>query len=118
MIAAIVYQLTRNLTPDQIKQSGFETYFVDHTSGIYPQAAAGYPFTAAVLQSKGDAITDLFEDLAADGAGTYGQHAAGGFDKTLSIHGEMEAQAKKSRHYHQNIAIVFMRFDVSIAYNS
>ena len=66
MIAAIVYQLTRNLTPEQIKEGGFDAYFVDHTTGIYPQSAAGNPFTAAALQSKGDAITDLFEDLAAE----------------------------------------------------
>lgn len=68
MIAAIVYQLTRNLTPEQIKEGGFDAYFVDHTTGIYPQSAAGVPFTAAALQSKGDPITDLFEDLAADAA--------------------------------------------------
>lgn len=66
MIAAIVFQLTRNLTPEQIKECGFDAYFVDHTVGIYPQSAAGVPFTAAALQSKGDAITDLFEDLAAE----------------------------------------------------
>lgn len=68
MIAAIVYQLTRNLTPEQIKEGGFDAYFVDHTTGIYPQSAAGVPFSAAALQSKGDAITDLFEDLAAERA--------------------------------------------------
>lgn len=68
MIAAIVYQLTRNLTMEQIKQSGFDAYFVDHTTGIYPQSAAGVPFTAAALQCKGDAITDLMENLAADAA--------------------------------------------------
>lgn len=68
MIAAIVYQLTRNLTPEQIRQSGFDSYFVDHTTGIYPQSASGVPFSASVLQSKGDALTDLFEDLAADAA--------------------------------------------------
>lgn len=66
MIAAIVYQLTRNLTPEQIREAGFDTYFVDHTTGIYPQSAAGIPFTASVLQCKGDALTDLFEDLAAE----------------------------------------------------
>lgn len=66
IIAAILYQLTRNLTPEQIRDSGFDTYFVDHTSGIYPQAASGVPFSAASLQVKGDAITDLFEDLAAE----------------------------------------------------
>ena len=68
MISAIVYQLTRNLTPEQIKEGGFDTYFVDHTTGIYPQSAAGVPFSASVLQCKGDAITDLVEDLAADAA--------------------------------------------------
>ena len=64
MIAAIVRQLTRNMT---MKKAGFDTYFVDHTGGIWPQAASGMPFSSMVFQSKGDAITDLFEDLAADG---------------------------------------------------
>lgn len=68
MIGAIVFQLTRDLTPEEIEKSGFDTYFVDHTTGIYPVAASGAPFTAAYLQSKGDTITDLHEDLAADGA--------------------------------------------------
>ncbi len=66
MIGAIVYQLTRNLTIDEIKKSGFDAYFVDHTTGIYPIAASGMPFTATYLQSKGDVITDLHEDLAAE----------------------------------------------------
>ena len=66
MIGAIVYQLTRNLSVDEIKKSGFDTYFVDHTTGVYPLAASGMPFTATYLQSKGDVITDLHEDLAAE----------------------------------------------------
>ena len=66
MIGAIVYQLTRNLKPEQIKAAGFDAYFVDHTTGVYPASAAGVPFTAAYLQSKGDCITDLHEDLAAE----------------------------------------------------
>lgn len=66
MICAIVHQLTRCLTPDQITEEGFADYYVDHTAGLYPQAAAGYPFTAAVFQSKGDPITDLHEDMAAE----------------------------------------------------
>lgn len=66
MIGAIVYQLTRNLSMEEIQKSGFDAYFVDHTTGIYPQAASGTPFTAAYLQSKGDLITDLHEDLAAE----------------------------------------------------
>lgn len=67
MIGAIVYQLTRGLSEKEIKDSGFEDYFVDHTTGIYPQGASGTPFSAASLQVKGDAITDLHEDMAADG---------------------------------------------------
>ncbi len=66
MIGAIVHQLTRNLTPEQIKKSGFDAYFVDHTTGVYPQAASGMPFSAATLQSTGDALADLFEDMAAE----------------------------------------------------
>lgn len=66
MISAIVYQLTRNLTPEQIKEGGFEAYFVDHTTGIYPQFASGTPWSAMTFQSKGDPITDLFEDMGAE----------------------------------------------------
>lgn len=66
MISAILYQLTKDLTIDEIKASGFDTYFVDHTTGIYPVAASGAPFTAAYFQSKGDIITDLHEDMAAE----------------------------------------------------
>ena len=66
MIGTIVYQLTKNLTEEEIKKAGFEDYFVDHTTGIYPQAAAGYPYTAASMQVKGDPITDLHEDMAAE----------------------------------------------------
>lgn len=66
MIGAIVYQLTRNLSLEEIEKSGFAPYFVDHTTGVYPTAASGFPWTAASMQSKGDVITDLHEDLAAD----------------------------------------------------
>lgn len=66
MIGAIVYQLTKGLSESEIKKAGFEDYFVDHTTGIYPQSASGTPFTAAYIQSKGDAITDLHEDMAAE----------------------------------------------------
>jgi spore coat protein JC len=66
MIGAIVHQLTRNLTPDEIKASGFDQYFVDHGIGIYPSSAAGVPFSAAYIASKGDAVADLVEDLAAE----------------------------------------------------
>lgn len=66
MIAAILYQLTRNLSMEEIKKSGFDTYFVDHTTGIYPVSASGVPFTAAYLGVKGDLFADLNEDLAAE----------------------------------------------------
>ena len=66
MIGAIVYQLTRNLSLEEIEKSGFAPYFVDHTTGVYPTAASGFPWTAASMQSKGDVITDLHEDLAAE----------------------------------------------------
>ena len=66
MICAIVYQLTRDLSLDEIKASGFDAYYVDHTTGLYPVAASGVPFTASYFQSSGDPIADLTEDLAAE----------------------------------------------------
>ena len=67
MIGAIVHQLTKNLSPEDLAASGFDKYYVDHTLGLWPQSAGGAPFSATVFQSKGDPITDLFEDMAADG---------------------------------------------------
>lgn len=66
MVAAIVHQLTKNMTMEQIEEAGFQDYFVDHTAGVYAQAAAGFPFDALCFASKGDAITDLSEDMAAE----------------------------------------------------
>ena len=66
MVSAIVYQLTKGLTVEEIKKQGFDAYFVDHTTGIWPQAASGEPFTSVCFASKGDAITDLCEDMAAE----------------------------------------------------
>ena len=66
IICAIVYQLTKNLTPEEIVASGFDKYYVDHTTALWPTAAAGIPFNACEFQSKGDVITDLHEDLAAE----------------------------------------------------
>ena len=79
MISAILYQLTRNLTPKEIKESGFDTYFVDHTTGVYPVAASGYPYNAAQFQSKGDVLADLHEDLAAE------QKARATYDNILRL---------------------------------
>ena len=66
MVGAIVHQLTRNLSEEDIRTAGFDTYFVDHTAGVWPQAAGGTPFTSMCFASKGDAITDLHEDMAAE----------------------------------------------------
>ena len=66
IVSTIVHQLTRNLSMEEIEQSGLGAYYIDHTVGIWPQAAGGVPFNACEFQSKGDPITDLFEDLAAE----------------------------------------------------
>ena len=66
MVGSIVHQLTRNLTDSQIENSAFAPYFVDHSAGVYPTAASGFPWSAASMQVKGDPITDLTEDLAAE----------------------------------------------------
>ena len=66
MIGTIVHQLTRNLSTDEIIKQGFDAYYVDHTLGVYPASASGVPFTAAYLQSKGDPITDIIEDMGAE----------------------------------------------------
>ncbi len=66
MIGAIVHQLTRNLNEEDIKKCGFDAYFVDHTAGVYPTAASGWPWNAATIAVKGDLIADLTEDLAAE----------------------------------------------------
>lgn len=66
MVGTIVYQLTRSMTPEQIKQSGYDTYFVDHTAGVFPQFASGTPWTAATIGVTGDVIADLSEDMSAE----------------------------------------------------
>ncbi len=79
MIGAIVFQLTRNLSMEEIEKSGFDKYYVDHTLGLWPQAAGGIPFNACEFQSKGDIITDLFEDMAAE------QKARSTYDNILRL---------------------------------
>lgn len=103
MISAIVFQLTQNLTIDEIKAAGFDSYFVDHTLGLYPQSAGGMPFTATYFQSKGDPITDLTEDLAAE------QKARSTYDNILRLVDDEEI--KKPIHYLREREIVhFQRF--------
>ncbi len=79
MVATIVHQLTKNLSMEQIEASGFRNYYVDHTVGIWPQAAGGIPFNACEFQSKGDIITDLTEDMAAE------QKARSTYDNILRL---------------------------------
>lgn len=103
IISAMVYQLTRNLTPTQIKEAGFAAYFVDHTTGIYPQAAAGFPHTAAFYQSKGDPIADLMEDMAAE------QKARVVYDNLLRLASD-EDVIKVLRFLRQREIVHFQRF--------
>lgn len=79
MIAAIVHQLTRNLTAEQLVEQGFGPYYTDHTTGIWPQSAGGVPFNACEFQSKGDVITDLHENMAAE------QKARSTYDNILRV---------------------------------
>lgn len=79
IVGAIVFQLTRNLCMEEIEKNGFDKYYVDHTLGIWPQAAGGVPFNACEFQSKGDIITDLFEDMAAE------QKARSTYDNILRL---------------------------------
>ena len=79
MVCTIVHQLTRNLTVQQIKEQGFADYYVDHTTGIYPVAASGTPWSADTIQSTGDPITDLMENMAAE------QKARAVYDNILKL---------------------------------
>lgn len=79
MICAMIYQLTKDMKIEDVKTSGFDAYYVDHTSAVWPMAAGGIPFNACEFQSKGDAVTDLTEDLAAE------QKARTTYDNLLRI---------------------------------
>lgn len=103
IIGAIVHQLTRNLSPDEIVASGFDKYYVDHTIGLWPQAAGGIPLNACEFQSKGDPITDLFEDLAAE------QKARTTYDNILRLVKDPEV-ADPIRFLRQREIVHFQRF--------
>ncbi|MGN0600072.1 MAG: manganese catalase family protein [Oscillospiraceae bacterium] len=107
IVSAIVYQLTRNLTPKQIKESGFDKYFVDHTTGIYPIAASGTPFSATTFQSTGDVIADLTEDLAAE------QKARLTYDNILRLADDNDVK-DPIRFLRQRELIHFQRFGEAI----
>ena len=90
MVGTIVHQLTRNLTEEQIKEAGFEPYFVDHTTGVFPQFASGYPWSASTMQVTGDTIADLTEDLAAE------QKARVTYDNILRLSDDPDVNERKS----------------------
>ena len=103
MVATIVHQLTRGLSPEEIQKAGFAPYYVDHTIGIWPQAAGGIPFNACEFQSKGDAITDLFEDMAAE------QKARTTYDNILRLVKDPEV-CEPIRFLRQREIVHFQRF--------
>lgn len=107
MISAIVYQLTRNLTYQQIKDSGFDKYFVDHTTGIYPIAASGTPFSTTTFQSTGDIISDLAEDMAAE------QKARLTYDNILRLTDDPDVK-DAIRFLRQRELVHFQRFGESL----
>ena len=103
IIAAIVHQLTKNLSMEEIEASGFGPYYIDHTVGIWPQAAGGVPFNACEFQVKGDAITDLIEDLAAE------QKARTTYDNILRVVKDPEV-CDPIRFLRQREIVHFQRF--------
>lgn len=103
MVSTIVHQLTRNLTPEEIKASEFRNYYVDHTLAVWPQAAGGIPFNACEFQSKGDPITDLMEDMAAE------QKARTTYDNILRLVQDSEI-AEPIRFLRAREVVHFQRF--------
>ena len=103
MVATIVRQLTQGLTADELEADGFEPYYIDHTAGIWPQAAGGVPFSATEFQSKGDPITDLFEDMAAE------QKARTTYDNILRLVKDQEV-ADPIRFLREREIVHFQRF--------
>lgn len=107
IISTIVHQLTKGLSPEEIKASGFDKYYVDHTLGLWPQAAGGVPFNANQFQSKGDPITDLVEDLAAE------QKARTTYDNILRLVKDPEV-CDPIRFLRQREIVHFQRFGESL----
>lgn len=106
MVSAIVYQLTKDLSMEELKASGFDQYYVDHTLGIWPQNAAGEPFSSATFQSVGDPITDLYEDMAAE------QKARTTYDNILRLVTDPEV-CDPIRFLRQREIVHFQRFGES-----
>jgi spore coat protein JC len=109
MVATIVHQLTRNLSMEEIEKSGLAPYYVDHTVGIWPQAAGGIPFNACEFQSKGDPITDLFEDLAAE------QKARSTYDNILRVVRNIPEIADPIKFLRAREVVHFQRFGEALS---
>lgn len=107
MIGTLVYQLTRDLNEEQIREAGFAPYFVDHTTGVYPTAASGSPWTAAGMQVKGDVIADLTEDLAAE------QKARATYDNILRLSDDPDVN-NVIRFLREREVVHFQRFGEAI----
>lgn len=107
MVASIVRQLTKGLSAEELEEAGFASYYVDHTAGIWPQAAGGIPFNACEFQSKGDAITDLFEDMAAE------QKARTTYDNILRLVKDPEV-CDPIRFLRQREIVHFQRFGEAV----
>lgn len=104
MVATIVHQLTRNLSMEEIEASGFDKYYVDHTIGVWPQAAGGVPFNACEFQVKGDIITDLTEDMAAE------QKARSTYDNILRLARDCPDVYEPIKFLRQREIVHFQRF--------
>ena len=108
MVGTLVHQLTRNLNEEQIKTAGFDTYFVDHTTGVFPQFASGYPWSASTMQVTGDIIADLTEDLAAE------QKARLTYDNILRLSDDPDVN-NVIRFLREREIVHFQRFGEAIA---
>ena len=104
MICAIIYQLTKNMTVDDARTAGFDAYYIDHTAAVWPQAAGGIPFNACEFQSKGDPVTDLFEDLAAE------QKARSTYDNILRVVRDIPEIADPIKFLRAREIVHFQRF--------
>ena len=109
MICSIIYQLTKDLSPEEIKESGFDKYYVDHTLALWPQAAGGVPFTSTFFQSKGDPITDLHENMAAE------QKARTTYDNILRLVKEPEIR-EPIKFLRQREIVHYQRFGESLQF--
>ena len=107
MVSTIVHQLTRNLTMEEIEASGLGPYYIDHTVAVWPQAAGGVPFNSCEFQSKGDPITDLFEDLAAE------QKARSTYDNILRLIKDPEV-CDPIRYLREREIVHYQRFGESL----